>query len=161
MIIIRIQFDAALTIPGLPVQKDIEPAKHEGWLFRVEGDRLVITSPRDHLSGGAAEAVRDELAAAGQTVSDAIYVLTEPLSRVRLTLLDDGITNVIEGPSLALRATRAKAQQIIVDANAAVEQPVEVESVKRRRPGPKPLNVPPGFRGNPTPPPSPPEEDAP
>jgi hypothetical protein len=158
-IIIKVSFEIVPSMPGLPVSKDIEPARYPGWTFEVQNDRLVITAPAGHLESPI-DSVREELAALGKQATEAVHVLSEPLSRVRLLLLEDGRPQIV-GPSAALRNARHNAAKLAAESNAKVAAAPPEPTRRKPGPKPKPLAVPPGFRGNPTPPPSPPEEDAP
>lgn len=173
MIIVGIQFDRALTIPGKRPTTDVAPADPtwEGWSFRVQGDRLVITSPPGDLA--LSDSMKAEIGANGLAADSVCLVLSEPLERVRLTCLrpDDAEPWPAEvvGPSQAVQDVHRAKREATAKANAEVAaRAAEAASQPRQKPKSEPraaaANGPkrPGWaRKDPAPPPSPPEEDAP
>lgn len=175
MVIVKITFDDNLTVPGFRPMREIEPSapQWEGWLFEVIDGRIrgtVSTSRMESLP----DAVKAEMAAAD--VATGLFVIDEPLSRVRLVCLDDG-GPYCQGPSPAIQAQRVKAAEDARKANEAAQTRAAEEAkpadkmakarqakadkaaqVARGKTGPK---RPPWAKADPVPPPSPPEEDAP
>lgn len=177
MILVRILLETPVSLPGRRPAQDIEPAHPDwkGWEFAVGDGRLLGTSPPGFVTEPP-ESVRTEMAANHIDPKKLEYIISEPLHRVRLIYIaEEGDARyrpygpsprLVETQKAQLKAT-AEANAAIEVANAALAEAAPVKShrfenlararaAKAAKHEPK---RPPWAGADPTPPPSPPEED--